>query len=142
MNNKSVQAFRAFNRFYTAVIGLLDKHILQSDYTLAEVRIMYELYHGSDQTASDIIDKLSIDKGYLSRVLLQFEKRKIVSRKRSENDTRVIFINLTHDGRKEFEALNKASDEQVRAILKDLSKKDLELLFSSMDDIKRILTHK
>jgi DNA-binding MarR family transcriptional regulator len=142
MNNKPIEEFRSFNRFYTAVIGLLDKHILNSDYTLAEVRIMYELYHGKNQTASDLIHALSIDKGYLSRVLRQFEKRKFINRQRSAEDTRVIFLNLTTEGKKEFQQLDKASNDQVKSILKEIPEKDLTLLLGSMAEIKRILTSK
>jgi len=142
MNSKSIEAFRSFNRFYTAVIGLLDRHILSSNYTLAEVRIMYELYHGRDQTASDLVYKLSIDKGYLSRVLLHFEKRKFLKRQRSGEDTRVVFLNLSGEGKKEFELLNKASNDQISSILKEISEEDLEVLLTSMSEIKRILTPK
>lgn len=142
MNSKSIEAFRSFNRFYTAVIGLLDRHILSSNYTLAEVRIMYELYHGRDQTASDLVYKLSIDKGYLSRVLLHFEKKKFLKRKRSDEDTRVVFLNLSSEGKKEFEVLNKASNDQISSILKEISEKDLEVLLTSMSEIQRILTPK
>ena len=140
MSNKSIEEFRSFNRFYTSVIGLLDKHILDSDYTLAEGRIMYELYHGKNQTASDLIHTLSIDKGYLSRVLRQFEKRKFISRQRSPEDTRVVFLNLTSEGKKEFQLLDKASNDQVKSILKEIPEKDLTLLRASMAEIKRILT--
>ncbi|AYB29925.1 MarR family winged helix-turn-helix transcriptional regulator [Chryseolinea soli] len=141
-NNKPIEEFRSFNRFYTSVIGLLDRHILNSNYTLAEGRIMYELYHGKDQTASDLIQTLSIDKGYLSRVLRQFEKRKFISRQRSSQDTRVVFLNLTSDGKKEFQRLDKASNDQVKSILKEIPEKDLTLLRVSMAEIKRILTPK
>lgn len=142
MNNKPIEEFRSFNRFYTAVIGLLDNHILNSNYTLVEARIMYELYHGKNQTASDLIHSLSIDKGYLSRVLRQFEKRKFINRQRSAEDTRVIFLNLTAEGKKEFQQLDKASNDQVKSILKEIPEKDLAVLLDSMAEIKRILTSK
>lgn len=142
MNSKPIEEFRSFNRFYTAVIGLLDNHILNSDYTLVEARIMYELYHGKNQTASDLIHSLSIDKGYLSRVLRQFEKRKFINRQRSAEDTRVIFLNLTAEGKKEFQQLDKASNDQVKSILKEIPEKDLAVLLDSMTEIKRILTSK
>ena len=142
MNNKPIEEFRSFNRFYTAVIGLLDNHILNSNYTLVEARIMYELYHGKNQTASDLIHSLSIDKGYLSRVLRQFEKRKFINRQRSAEDTRVIFLNLTAEGKKEFQQLDKASNDQVKSILKEIPEKELAVLLDSMTEIKRILTSK
>ncbi|HEX6224832.1 MAG TPA: MarR family winged helix-turn-helix transcriptional regulator [Chryseolinea sp.] len=142
MNSKAIEEFRSFNRFYTSVIGLLDKHILNSSYTLAEVRILYELYHGKDVTASDLVERLSIDKGYLSRVLLQFAKRKFLTRERSQADTRVVLINLTQAGKKEFEVLNKSSNDQIKEILRKLSGKDLDLLLASMSQIKTILKQK
>ena len=101
---------------------------------------MYELYHGKDMTASDLVERLSIDKGYLSRVLLAFDKRKFLKRQRSAEDTRVVFVNLTPTGKKEFELLNKASNDQVRSLLKDIPEKEIELLLTSMKNIQRILT--
>jgi DNA-binding MarR family transcriptional regulator len=140
MENKSIREFRAFNRFYTSVIGLLDGHFLNSNYSLAEVRIMYELYYGKNMTASDLIRTMAIDKGYLSRVIRQFEKKKFIKRERSSGDTRVILLTLTPDGKKEFQLLDKTQDDQVKSILKNLSEKDLTRLLTSMNDIKRILT--
>lgn len=140
MNDKSIREFRAFNRFYTSVIGLLEGHFLNSKYTLAEVRIMYEIHYGKNMTASELIRTLSIDKGYLSRIIRQFEKRKFIKRERSSKDTRVIFLSLTPEGRKEFLLLDKAQDNQVRSILADVSTKDLARLLRSMSEIKRILT--
>ncbi|MEJ0032815.1 MAG: MarR family winged helix-turn-helix transcriptional regulator [Bacteroidota bacterium] len=140
MENKSIKEFRTFNRFYTSIIGLLDEHFLNSNYSLAEVRIMFELYYGKNITASDLIRTMSIDKGYLSRVIRQFEKKKFIKRERSSEDTRVIFLSLTHEGKKEFQLLDKTQDDQVRSILKNLSEKDLTRLLTSMTEIKKILT--
>jgi DNA-binding MarR family transcriptional regulator len=142
MNAQAIDDFRSFNRFYTAVIGLLDKHILNSSYTLAEVRIMYELYHGRNKTASHLIQSLSIDKGYLSRVLQQFEKAKLVKRQRSSEDTRVVRVSLTAEGRRVFQQLDKASSEQVSSILTEIPAKDLNVLLGCMAEIRRILSPK
>jgi DNA-binding MarR family transcriptional regulator len=142
MNEKSIKEFRAFNRFYTSVIGLLERHFLNSNYTLVEVRIMYEIYYGKDLTASDLIRILSLDKGYLSRIVRQFEKRKFIKRERSSKDTRVIFLSLTAEGKKEFLLLDKAQDDQVRSVLSGITEKELSRLLSSMSEIRKILTRK
>jgi len=78
MKSQFIKEIRAFNRFYTNIIGLLDKHILNSNYSLPEVRIMFELYHNAGLTASDITSLIDIDKGYLSRILKDFQKNKLI----------------------------------------------------------------
>jgi DNA-binding MarR family transcriptional regulator len=139
MAQKDIDSVRAFNRFYTRIIGLLDNHILNSNYSLPEVRIMYELYHGKSLTASEIIDLLHLDKGYLSRILKQFERKKLVSKIWSKNDGRSALISLTPSGTKEFEKLNTTSNEQIAHILSLLTKEETVNLISRMQEIKTIL---
>ena len=139
MSSQLVNEVRAFNRFYTNIIGLLDKHVLNSNYSLPEVRIMFELYNNSGLTASDIINLIDIDKGYLSRILKKFEKNKLIDRASSATDKRAVFLQLSARGRKEFEVLNSASDKQVEALLKDLSDKECQELTQKMLGIQKLL---
>lgn len=139
MNSQHVKELRAFNRFYTKIIGLLDSHILDSNYSLPEVRIMYELYHNTGLTASDIIELLDIDKGYLSRILKNFEKSKLVEKVSSTTDKRVVSLQLSAKGKKEFEKLDKASDRQVESLFKKLSGKECNELIQKISEIKKLL---
>ena len=76
MQQATITGIRAFNRYYTGILGLLDRHILNSDYSLPEARILYELGQREGVQASGIIESLGIDKGYLSRILDQFATKK------------------------------------------------------------------
>ncbi|HMH22246.1 MAG TPA: MarR family transcriptional regulator [Puia sp.] len=140
MKEKQIGEIRAFNRFYTDVIGLLDRYILNSSYTLPEVRVLFEIYYQQPITASDIIASLHIDKGYLSRMILQFEKRKLLSRKRLATDGRSAQLFLTAAGKKEFEVLDRASHEQIKEILASLSEEDGDRLVQYMAGIRSILS--
>jgi DNA-binding MarR family transcriptional regulator len=140
MDKKKVDEIRSFNRFYTNIIGLLDRYILHSNYTLPEARILYEIYHREGILAGEIVEVMDIDKGYLSRILLQFEKKKLISKKRSSSDGRSTHISLTAKGQNEFEALNNASHAQIENILTLLSDDDCEQLFYHMSEIKKILS--
>jgi DNA-binding MarR family transcriptional regulator len=142
MNPQFIKQIRAFNRFYTNIIGLLDKHILNSGYSLPEVRIMFELYHNTGLTASDIISLIDIDKGYLSRILKNFEKSRLISKVSSPKDKRAAVLQLTAKGEKEFAILNSASDKQVETIFKDLSQKECNDLIQKMLEIQQLLNRK
>ncbi len=139
MLKQQVADIRAFNRFYTRVIGLLNKYILNSSFTLPEVRVLYEIYYHESITAGEIVQALGIDKSYLSRMLATFEKKKLVAKKRSGEDARILFLLLTARGRKEFEMLDAAQYSQIENILKRLSSVDCEMLVTYMTEIKKIL---
>lgn len=139
MNAKQIQEIRTFNRLYTNVIGLLDRHILHSSYSLPEVRIMFELYYNNGMTASDIIAQIDIDKSYLSRILKGFEKKKLVNKATSDIDKRAIVLQLTPKGKKEFEALDKASEKQIATLFENLSDKECDELVKKISGIQKLL---
>jgi DNA-binding MarR family transcriptional regulator len=142
MKESHIYEIRAFNRLYTDVAGLLDEYILNSRYSLPEVRVLYELYHQPDCTAKQIIQSFNIDKGYLSRILLKFQKSRILTVKQSKNDGRSVHLILTGKGKKEFKNLNQAAQNQVKNLLKNTSDRDCDKLVYCMNEIKRIFSNK
>lgn len=140
MKADHIANIRAFNRFYTRVLGLLDKYILNSQYTLPEVRILYELATHKNFTASDLIGSLHIDKGYLSRLLMDLRLKKLVHSKRSDQDARSLVLSLTRLGRREFNTLNKSSDLQLASILQKLTNAECDKLVRNMNEIVAVLS--
>lgn len=142
MSTDSVGGIRAFNRFYTSVLGLLDQHVYESEFTLAEVRIMYELHHHKQPTAGYLATLFKIDKGYLSRILQKFEKKKLLRRSRSEKDQRIILLKLTGKGTRVFQRINNISNEQISSLISALDSNQLARLTHHMSEIQKILEHK
>jgi DNA-binding MarR family transcriptional regulator len=135
-----VAQFRSFNRFYTSVIGILDNYYLNSDYSLTEVRILYELhYTATELTARELTKMLKLDKGYLSRILQQFEKQELVSKEKSKLDARSAYLRLTPKGESVFKPLDQASQQQADVLLKSIAENDVKRLIESMETIKLIL---
>jgi DNA-binding MarR family transcriptional regulator len=139
MKMNAVNKIRAFNRFYTMVLGLLDNHLLDSEFTLPEARVMYEIYHQKKITSKEIADLLKMDKGYLSRILVSFDSKKLIVRKANKMDGRVQEISLSTKGEKEFIAINLASENQVVELLSGLSGQEIDKLVGHMDEIQKIL---
>src|SRR6187549_3788170 len=103
--DEAVTAVRAFNRFHTRFAGLLDSHYLDSDLSLAEARLLYEIATRVAPLASELQSELGLDAGYVSRMLRRFQAEGWISRSRGE-DARRRPILLTGAGRAKFEALD------------------------------------
>src|SRR5687767_9267781 len=108
-----VDQVRKFNRFYTAQLGLLDEGLLDSEFTLTEVRILYELANHGPVAASQIGKRLGLDPGYLSRILRNFEQKGYIARESSRTDARSSLVELTAIGREVFAPLDAKSAAEV-----------------------------
>ncbi|MGP4047564.1 bifunctional helix-turn-helix transcriptional regulator/GNAT family N-acetyltransferase [Streptomyces sp. 2A115] len=137
----TVQEIRAFNRFYTNLIGALDysRH-LHAPYTLTESRVLYELAHSPRTDAADLRTELCLDAGYLSRLLAKFEKDGLVERAPSEKDTRRQRITLTTRGRETADLLDERSQEAVGSLLATVPPDDRPRLGEAMREVREILS--
>jgi DNA-binding MarR family transcriptional regulator/GNAT superfamily N-acetyltransferase len=138
-NASSIATIRRFNRFYTRHLGTLNEHLLESPHSLAEARVLYELAHRSQPTASEIAAELGMDMSYLSRILAGFASARLIRRQPSPSDRRQSTISLTAAGQKRFDTLNARSSDQVRNVLAPLSLEQQSNLVRSMITIESLL---
>src|SRR5687768_13299760 len=128
----SIEAVRAFNRFYTRQIGALGEAHLDSRYSLTEVRILYELAHREAPGATELARDLGLDPGYLSRILRRFTDDGLVRVVRSTGDRRRRELGLTRRGQQIFEPLDRAARARVGALLAGLPAADRARLLAAM----------
>ena len=138
-DQQTVAAVRRFNRFYTKQIGVLRKTYLDSPYSLGEMRVLYELAPRDELTASDIGRALDLDAGYLSRLLRNFEKRGLISRRTSKKDARQSHLALTTQGRKLFAPMEQRSQRQAGAMLDKLNPAQQARIVAAMTSIETLL---
>lgn len=137
-----VAAFRRFNRFYTKHVGALDEGYQHSRFTLTEARVLYELGSRDVATATAIREELSLDPGYLSRILQGFASAGLVSRKRASKDRRQVVLTLTAKGRRAFLELDSKSNERAREILDTLVPAERRQLLSAITGVEQLLSGK
>jgi DNA-binding MarR family transcriptional regulator/N-acetylglutamate synthase-like GNAT family acetyltransferase len=134
-----IDAVRRFNRFITRRIGVLREGLLHTPYSLTEARILFEISHRDDLSASDLSRELGLDPGYLSRILAGLGRRGLVDKVRSEADGRRRLLSLTSEGEDAFSLLDARSREEVAEMLRELSEEDQRRLLEAMQTIEGIL---
>jgi DNA-binding MarR family transcriptional regulator/GNAT superfamily N-acetyltransferase len=134
-----VDAVRQFNRFYTRRIGLLQKGYLKSAFSLAEMRVLYEIAHRDHPTASEIARDLGLDAGYLSRILAGFTARGLIRKTPAEHDGRQNFLSLTAAGETTYAPLEDRSRQEIAALLTTLPAADRKRTVAAMATIEALL---
>ena len=139
---RSVEAVRSFNRFYTKQIGVLRRGFLNTAFSLTEARILFELAHRNNPTATRVGKDLDLDAGYFSRIIQRFEKEGLVTRHTSEADRREDILSLTKKGQAAFSELDHRSKEANAQMLNGLTADNRGRLVESMQTIEELLNAK
>lgn len=139
---KEIDIIRRFNRYYTNMLGLLDQHILKSKYSLSETRVLLEIAMTENCTLKYLTETLFMDSGYLSRIIKNFEKNKLIEKRQSVKDKRTHFLLLTFFGKEQLDLLQKLSEEQIYKLIRPFTTSDHSKLVQSMIAIESILMSK
>jgi DNA-binding MarR family transcriptional regulator/N-acetylglutamate synthase-like GNAT family acetyltransferase len=133
---------RHFNRFYTRQIGVLRPGMVGSPYSLPEARVLYALGRDGESTATAIGRELSLDLGYLSRLLQSLRRRGLLQAKRAAHDARHQLLSLTDKGRKAFHLIDGRSRDEMQAMLAPLAAPERARLVQAMRSVEEILEKK
>jgi DNA-binding MarR family transcriptional regulator/ribosomal protein S18 acetylase RimI-like enzyme len=136
--DEAVAALRAFTRFYTRSVGALGAHYLESDLSLTEARLLYEIAHRKAPLAAALQAELGLDAGYVSRILRRFQARGWIERGRGE-DARRRPISLTPAGRAAFDALDARTRADVAGRIAGLGPADRETLVAALGAVTGLL---
>jgi DNA-binding MarR family transcriptional regulator/GNAT superfamily N-acetyltransferase len=132
-----IERIRRFNRFYTKELGLLQHKLMDSRYSLAEARVLWEIGRRKKATAVEVGQELRLDAGYLSRIVGKLANLGLIHRRRSESDGRAWALSLTTKGTREFIALDRSSQEQIRLKLRGLDPEEQNRIVQAMQTIEQ-----
>ena len=139
LTKASIEAVRHFNRFYTRQIGVLKPGMVGSPYTLPEARVLYALGRDGQSTATAIGKELSLDLGYLSRLLQSLRRRGLLQAKRAAHDARHQNLTLTDKGRKAFTLIDSRSRDEMAQMLAPLKQEERGRLVAAMKTVESVL---
>jgi DNA-binding MarR family transcriptional regulator/GNAT superfamily N-acetyltransferase len=134
-----VAAVRAFNRFYTARIGVLREGLHDTPHALTEARVLFELGRNGPAEVADLRRTLAIDAGHLSRLLARLDAGGLVHREPSQKDARRRRVRLTERGQQAYATLDQRSAAEIAALLAGLPETDQRRLVAAMDVVNEVL---
>lgn len=138
--DRYVAALRRFNRFYTRILGVLREYLLESSFSLAEARVLFELANRNRTTAREVGEVLGLDQGYLSRILAKFMRQGLIAKRRDGMDARQSNLSLTAAGRAAFAQLDQRSREETARLLEALSPSERRRLMGAVEAVEKLLS--
>ena len=138
MDEHQIQQVRSFNRTVTRRIGVLTDDYLGRGRPLAESRLIFEI--GCDGAeVRDLRARLSLDSGYLSRLLRSLEAQGLAKSRPASGDARVRRVTLTAKGRREVDLLDRRSQDFATSLLTSLGPRQRERLTGAMAEVERLM---
>lgn len=131
---------QGFNKVYQNLLKKIDSAILETGYTLTEKDVLLEISKTERCTANILIQQLSIDRSYMSRMITKFEKHGLIEKTPSQTDSRIRYIRLTELGRKEINRLGDIQSNRIGSIFNKLSEEDQQTVWQSMVLIRNKLS--
>lgn len=110
-----------------------------SDITNNDMHIIEAIGVGQLQNMSAIARRLYVTVSTLTTNMNGLEKKGYIRRERSQTDKRVVHVSLTEKGRKAFFHHRDFHKKMIRAIVKDLSEEELEVLYRCLVNLDSFL---
>ena len=131
---------QGFNKVYQNLLKQIDAAVLETGYTLTEKDVLLEISKTERCTANILIQQLSIDRSYMSRMITKFEKHGLIEKTPSQTDSRIRYVRLTELGRHEINRLSDIQSRQIGSIFHKLSKEDQQTVWQAMVLIRNKLS--
>jgi DNA-binding MarR family transcriptional regulator/GNAT superfamily N-acetyltransferase len=138
MDEDQIRQVRNFNRAVTQRIGVLSDDYLGRGRPLGESRLLFEIGRGGADLR-DLRARLALDSGYLSRMLRSLEAQGLVNSQRAAGDGRVRRAVLTRKGLREFDALDRHSQDFATSLLASLGPAQRERMTAAMAEVERLM---
>lgn len=105
------------------------------DITNNDMHIIEAIGIDSLRNMSVIAQKLHVTVSTLTINMNGLEKKGYICRERSQKDKRVVYVTLTEKGKKAFYHHRDFHKKMIKAIVKDLSEQEMEILYRCLENL-------
>lgn len=109
------------------------------DITNNDMHIIEAIGVEEPRNMSAIAHRLAVTVSTLTTNMNGLEKKGYIRRERSQEDKRVVYVLLTEKGRKAFYHHRDFHKKMIRAIVRDLSEEETEILYRCLQNLNRFL---
>ncbi|MCE5215225.1 MAG: MarR family transcriptional regulator [Methanobacterium sp.] len=121
-----------YRRIKTSINQVNSKYCKSEGY----YQIIGLLLNTGPLSTSEAGEKLYISKPNMTPLIDKLVQEKMVKRTRSQHDRRVVYIEITEEGKKFLYDAREAVEKNIKENLSNFDEKDLKKLYDSLEKIK------
>ncbi|MGO4180481.1 MarR family winged helix-turn-helix transcriptional regulator [Paenibacillus sp. TAF43_2] len=125
--NDSLDLFIALSRASQWVNAHADRDIRKNGLNRTEFGVLELLYHRGPQPLQQIGEKVLMSSGNITYVVDKLEKKQMVRRRASTTDRRLIYAELTDEGKQFVEDVFPAHEDAIKQAVNGLTTEEKQL---------------
>lgn len=134
-----VRSLREHSRRLARALGLMNSRVHGTECTPAQCHALIEISSSGALTATDVAERLDVDKSTASRTLQSLQRAGLLEPTEDPNDLRAKPMALTRKGRSCVTRIHATANEQVEGALALLSQEDRETVLRGVELYERAL---
>ena len=127
---------------FNHVMDMEGKAVITSqfqDITNNDMHIIEAIGVEEPRNMSVIAHRMAVTVSTLTTNMNGLERKGYIRRERSQEDKRVVYVLLTDKGRKAFYHHRDFHKKMIKAIVKDLSEEEMEILYRCLQNLNQLL---
>jgi len=138
-SSKIEEMLTLIKRIMALIKQSFERDLKKMDVTESQILVMRVLNHYGDMKVSDISRKLDLSNSTVSGIIDRLVEKKIVERRRSEKDRRIVMISLAEEYLQPVKRHLIAFAQKMRRVLSTTTEEDLDFILEGLEKLRTIL---
>jgi MarR family transcriptional regulator, organic hydroperoxide resistance regulator len=137
--SRGIKIVRTLKRIHHMVKRSMVQHFEDTNITGPQMMLMGILSNKGQMKISDLSQKIGLSNSTVSGIVDRLEKQGLVERLRSQEDRRIVYVNLTLKAKdtmmEQFEKIEQNFDD----ILKNVSPEEIDIIIKGFETLEKVM---
>lgn len=137
--NKGIMTIRLLKEVMVRIKQRSGKFFENMNMTGPQGMLVGNLIHNGKMKISDLSEKLGLSNSTVSGIVDRLEKQGVVERIRSNEDRRVVYVDVTKEFRNNANEKFKGLEHKFEAIMNQAASDELDTILKGLETLKKVL---
>lgn len=137
--NKKVEIVRIFSEVNKILKHSMRKEIANIGITMPQGFVLGTLLKSGEMKISELSKNVNLSNSTISGIIDRLENQQLVVRTRSDEDRRIVYVNVTPKVEEIYKGMFKKAEEIFGDLLSTGTSEELEKIMEGLDTLKKIL---